>query len=159
LPKETPNNGWLLFYSYSHKDEHLRDQLETHLSLLKRQGVLAGWHDRRITAGMEWEGKIDKNLNAAHVILLLLSADFLASDYCYDIETKRAIERHRNGEARLIPIVLRACDWTSAPFGRIQALPTDAKAITSWPNIDEAFTDVAKGIRAVVEELKRPDPK
>ena len=145
-----------VFFSYSHKDEELRDQLEKHLSILKRQGVITGWHDRRIGAGREWEGEIDKHLNTADVILLLISADFLASDYCYDVEMKRAMERHEAGETRVIPVILRPVDWKGAPFGKLQALPKDAKPVTSWPNRDEAFTDVAQGIRAAVEELAGP---
>lgn len=142
-----------LFYSYSHKDEKLREKLEEHLSLLQRQGVIAGWHDRKIGAGQEWKGAIDKYLNEAQIILLLVSSSFLASYYCYDVETKRAIERHDRGEARVIPIVLRKCDWHNAPFGKLQALPRDSKAITSWRNRDEAWTDVALGIRRAVEAI------
>jgi hypothetical protein len=110
-------------------------------------------YDREIGAGREWEGQIDQNLESAHVILLLVSADFIDSDYCYSVEMKRAIERHEAGTARVVPIILRACDWTTALFGKLQALPTDGKPITSWGNQDEALTDVAKGIRKVVTEL------
>lgn len=144
-----------LFYSYSHKDEGLRDQLETHLASLQRQEVITEWHDRNITGGTEWKGQIDENLERSEIILLLVSADFIASDYCYDIETKRALERHDEGSARVIPVILRACDWHGMPFQKLQAFPKDAKAITSWTNIDEAFTDVSKGIRKVAEELRK----
>src|SRR3954471_1709733 len=112
---ERPAAPISLFYSYSHKDEALRDELETHLSLLKRQGVIAGWHDRRIEAGTEWAGAIDKNLEEAGIILLLVSADFLASPYCWDVEVRRAMERHEAGTARVIPVILRPVDWHSAP--------------------------------------------
>ncbi len=145
-----------VFYSYSHVDEELRDQMEKHLAVLKREGFIDQWHDRRIEAGEEWGPSIDENLEGAHIILLLVSSDFLASNYCYDIEMKRALERQELGEARVIPIVLRSCDWSLAPFAKLQALPKDAMAVTSWPNQDEAFTDVAKGIRKVVETLRRP---
>ncbi len=142
-----------LFYSYSHQDEELRKELENHLSLLRRKGLLSAWHDRMIGAGDEWKGAIDKNLEGAHVILLLVSSSFLASDYCWDVETKRAVERHDRDEAKVIPIILRPCDWQGAPFGKIQALPRDGKAITSWSNRDEAFTDVALGIRRAIEAM------
>ena len=92
-----------LFFSYSHKDETLRDKLANHLKLLERQGVISAWYDRDLTAGTEWAGQIDKHLESAQVILLLISADFLASDYCYDMELKRAMELHELGEARVIP--------------------------------------------------------
>ncbi len=112
-----------VFYSYSHHDEVLRDELEKHLSILRRQGVISQWHDRQIGAGREWEGQIDQRLNSAQVILILISADFLASDYCYDIEMMRAMERNDSGEARVIPVILRSVDWRGAPFGKLQAPP------------------------------------
>jgi hypothetical protein len=146
-----------IFISYSHKDEALREQLGTHLSLLRREGVIDEWHDRRIDAGQEWAGEIDAHLNSAAVILLLVSADFLASDYCYNLEMKRALERHDARDARVIPVILRPVDWRGALFGKLQALPKDGKAVTSWPNQDEAFTDIAAAIRRVVKGL-RPRP-
>ncbi|XXX81951.1 TIR domain-containing protein [Sorangium sp. So ce134] len=144
-----------LFFSYSHKDEALRDELETHLALLKREGILQTWHDRRIGASAEWAGQIDRNLDEAEVILLLISADFLASNYCFDKEMKRALERHHAGQAHVIPVLLRKTDWHSAPFARLQALPRNARPVTSWQDRDEAWTDVAKGIRHAVEALRR----
>ena len=75
---------------------------------------------------------IDEHLEAADVVLLLISADFLASDYCYDTEMKRALEKHKAGKARVIPIIIRPVDWKGAPFGELQALPKNAKAVTSW---------------------------
>jgi hypothetical protein len=142
-----------VFYSYSHEDEVLRGDLVNALALLRRQGHIAPWHDRMIGAGDEWKGEIDKNLEEAQLILLLISSSFLASDYCYDIEMKRAIERHDRGEAKVIPVILRQCDWQGAPFGKLQALPKDGNAVTSWANKDEAWTDVAKGIRRAVEAI------
>ncbi|MCB9922429.1 MAG: toll/interleukin-1 receptor domain-containing protein [Planctomycetaceae bacterium] len=147
---DTLSSGFVLFYSYSHCDECLRDELERHLSSLKREGLISHWHDRRIEGGEEWKTKIDDGLESAHLILLLVSSDFLASDYCYNIEMKRALERHHAGHARVIPIILRSCDWSAAPFHSIQALPKDGMAVTSWSNQDEAFTDIAKSIRTIV---------
>src|SRR5262245_30109477 len=100
-----------IFYSYAHEDEELRKELEKHLANLRRQGVIGDWHDRRIGAGQEWAGAIDAHLDSARIILLLISADFLASDYCYDIELKQAMARHAGGEARVIPVILRPVDW------------------------------------------------
>ncbi len=125
--------------------------MQKHLSILKRQGVIREWYDREITAGTEWKGQLDQHLNAAGVILLLVSAAFLASDYCYDVEMRRALERHDQGEARVIPVILRMVDgWQLAPFGKIQSLPTDGKPVTSWKIRDEAFADVARGIRNAI---------
>lgn len=140
-----------LIFSYSHKDEDLRDRLETHLVMLKRQGVIDVWHDRRIAAGDEFDHAISDELEQADIILLLVSPDFLASEYCYDVEVKRAMERHESGAARVIPVILRPCDWQSAPFGKLLAAPQDGRPITKWPDLDEAFLDVAKAIRRVAE--------
>ncbi len=142
-----------VFYSYAHKDESFRNKLETHLSLLQRQGLITAWHDRHIQPGTDWSQDIDEHLERASVILLLISADFLASDYCYGIEMQRALERHKANEARVIPILLRPVDWDKAPFAHLQALPTGAKPISTWRNRDAAFTDVAAGIRRVIEDL------
>ncbi len=142
-----------LFYSYSHKDEKLRGELVKHLSILKRRGVISSWSDREIGAGEEWRGAIDEHLNSAGIILLLISADFIDSDYCYDIEMTRAMERHKSGEARVIPIFLRQVNWKGAPFGELQALPTDTKPVSSWDDPDEAFTIVSDGIQKAVEKL------
>ena len=150
--------GKRVFISYAHKDEALRKRLDTHLSLMQRQGLIQTWHDRQIQAGTNWAEAIDTQLEEASVILLLISPDFLASDYCYDKELQRAVERHTRGEARVIPVILRPCDWHSAPFGALQAVPRDGKAITSWKNRDEAFADVATGLRKAMIEVSTHQP-
>jgi len=142
-----------LFCSYAHEDESLLQKLETHLSMLKRQGLISTWYDRQITAGTQWARAIDAHLNSASVILLLISPDFFASDYCYGIEMMRALARHKANEARVIPILLRPVDWKGAPFAHLQALPTNAKPITTWSNRDEAFANVVTGIRRAIEDL------
>lgn len=103
-----------VFISYSHKDERMRDEIVNHLANLKRQGVITAWHDRKISAGNEWSGEIDQHLNTASVILLLISANFMASDYCNDVEVKRAMKRHEAGDAKVIPVILRPVDWAHA---------------------------------------------
>lgn len=153
MSHELPTSPLRLFYSYSHRDEELRAELEKHLSVLRRQGVISGWSDRRIEPGKEFAGEIDRQLDTADIVLLLVSADFLASDYCYDVEMTRAMQRHAGGAARIIPIICRPCDWMSAPFGKLQALPSEAKPVTLWPNPDAAFEDIARGIRRVCQAL------
>jgi hypothetical protein len=145
-----------VFFSYSHKDEALRDELAVHLKMLERTGAIRSWHDRRIGAGDSWKVAIDENLKKAGVVLLLVSADFLASDYCYDVEMKQALARHDAHEAVVVPVILRECRWDKTPFARLQALPKDAKPITSWANRDEAWTSVAAGIEAVVARRAGP---
>ncbi len=137
-----------VFFSYCHKDEALRDQLETHLAMLKRQGVISMWHDRRLVAGDNVDAGIAIELDRADIILMLVSPDFLASDYCYGVEVARALERYAAGEARVIPVILRPCDWQAAPFGKLLAAPTDGRPVTKWPDPDDAFLDITKAIRA-----------
>lgn len=144
-----------VFFSYSHADEILRDQLEIHLSGLKRQRVISTWHDRRILAGSDFDKAIDQNLENADVILLLISPDFIASDYCYEREMTRALQRHFAGSARVIPVILRPCDWHDLQFGKLLATPRDGRAITKWPNADEAFLDVVNSIKTALSELGR----
>jgi hypothetical protein len=145
-----------VFFSYSHKDEALRDQLETHLAMLKRQGVISTWHDRRLVAGDDLNAGISRELETADIILLLVSADFLASDYCYGIEMARALERHQSGAARVIPVILRPCDWHHAPFGTLLAAPKDGRPVTKFPDPDDAFLDITNAIRAAIGTQHAP---
>jgi hypothetical protein len=147
-----------IFFCYAHEDEALLKKLKAHLIPLQRQRVIDLWHDRDISAGTEWEQEISHHLNAAQIILLLVSPDFMASDYCYGIEMKRALERHQRGEARVIPIILRHVYWQGI-LGTLQALPTDAKTVKSWLDPDEAFFEVTEGIRKVVEGLMIKPPR
>jgi len=142
-----------VFFSYSHEDEQLRNQLEQQLAILKRQNVIATWHDRRITAGEEIDHAISSNLEMANIILLLVSPAFLASDYCYDREMQRAMDRHEAGEAVAIPVILRPCDWHGTPFGKLLATPTDGKPVTQWADRDQAFLEVTKAIQAAAAKL------
>ncbi len=142
-----------VFFSYSHVDAALRDRLETALAMLQHEGLIEPWHDRRIIAGDEFDPAIDEELERADVILLLASPNFLASPYCFGIEVRRAMERHKAGTARVIPVILRPCEWERAPFGALQAIPTGGRPITRWPDQDEAFLDVARAIRTAVQAI------
>lgn len=141
-----------VFFSYAPEDDHWRQELEKHLSLLKREGLIDGWHQRAILAGQEVARTIDAHFTSARLILLLVSSDFLASDYCWGVEMQRAMERHEAGEAVVIPIIVRPVDWRTAIFARLQALPTEGEPITSalWHSTDDALLDVAQGIRKTV---------
>jgi len=151
--EETGRRRLSVFVSYTHRDEDLRAQLDRHLSALRIEGLIDTWHDRHIRYGTMWRDEIDSNLEAADVILLLISADFLASRYCRDVEMKRAMQRHREGTAQVIPIILRDCDWHGLDVTELQAMPQDGRAVTSWPNQDEAFSQIVKGIRHVVRYI------
>ena len=142
-----------LFISYSHKDESHRSELETHLAMLKRKNIVSVWHDRKIVAGDEWKNEIDTNLESADIILFLISPDFLASDYCYDIEVKKAMEIHDACQAKIIPIIVRNCDWHDCEFSKLQALPKDAKAIAIWDDKDSAWLDVTNGLKKHIADF------
>ena len=143
-----------VFISYSHKDETYRNELDAHLSNLRRQDIIAAWYDREISPGADWASEIDTNLNNAQIILLLISSDFMKSDYCNGIEMKRALERHEAKEALVIPIILRPVDWEDAPFARLQVRPTNAKPVSRWDDKDEAYVNIVQGIRTAINELK-----
>lgn len=141
-----------VFLAYSHQDEELRNELETHMALLKRQNIIGVWHDRRIGAGKDIDSTIHSEFDKCQIILLLVSSYFLNSDYCYDVEMTRAMERHKEGSARVIPVILRPCDWKPAPFGGLKALPKDGKPVTKYADQHEAFLEIAQGVRDVASE-------
>ena len=147
-----------IFFCYAREDEALLNKLKTHLRPLQRQGLIDVWYDRNISAGTEWEQEINQQLNSAQIVLLLVSPDFMDSDYCYSIEMKRALERHTRGEAKVIPVILRPVYWHGEPLGKLQALPTDGKPVTDldWHDLDRALYDVTAGIYKVVMQLTPP---
>ncbi len=142
-----------VFVSYSHADEKHKDAIVKHLKPLERMSLISEWHDRKLLAGDDWGSEINRNLDEADLVLLLISIDFINSKYCYDIEMDRALERHNAGNCRVVPVILRGCLWQHTPFSRLLALPRDGKPVTSWPDIDEGYTNVAEGIRAVADEI------
>jgi hypothetical protein len=129
----------------------LLDQLAKHLSILQRQTIIESRHDRKIQAGEEWDRKIDSNLESAQIILLLVSPDFVASDYCYEKEVEKAMQRYESGQSKVIPVILRPVDLSGTPFSKLQALPKNAEPVTKWQNEDEAFYEIAQAIKLVVE--------
>ena len=144
-----------ILFSYAREDEKLRDELEKGLSVLKRQNRIVCWHDRQISGGDPWEQAISSHLDTADIILLLVSRAFIASDYSNRVEVRYALERHEKGEVRVIPVILRQCDWHDEPFAKLQALPRDARPVTDWSNLDNALYDVVSGIKKVVVELEK----
>jgi hypothetical protein len=143
-----------VFISYSHKDEGFRNELEDHLSMLRRKEVISVWHDRKILAGDDWKGEIDENMDKANIVLFLISPSFLASDYCYDIEVKKAIENRELGKCQIISIIIRPCDWHDCEFSRFQAVPKDGIPISTWGNRDEAWLDAINGIKKHVVNFR-----
>ncbi len=141
-----------IFCSYSHQDDSLRKEFENSVALLRRQKLVQIWHDRQILAGEDWAGDIDEHLNSADMITLFVSADFLASDYCYDKELSRALEREKQNEVLIVPIIVRPCDWDDAPFAHLQVIPSGL-AVTSWTNRDEAWKSVAVSLKGTVRKV------
>lgn len=146
-----------VFVAYSHADEPIRRELETHLAALTRSGLLAIWHDRMLTTGTDWRRELSDRIDTCDAIILLISADFIASDYCYGVEMSRALERYAEGSAIVVPVIARPCYWALTPISTIQAAPTDGRAITTWTNRDEALLDVAKHLHRVVQ-ARAPKP-
>ena len=135
-----------VFFSYSHRDETWRDELEIHLQSLQRQGLIDTWHDRRILAGDDVHDSISEHLESASIILLLVSPYFIASDYCYNVEMARALELHQNDEARVIPVILEPCVWHKLPFGDLRATPNDGKPVSKFSNPHDAFVEIVNAI-------------
>ncbi|GER89772.1 hypothetical protein KDW_39340 [Dictyobacter vulcani] len=142
-----------VFYSYASEDEKYFQTLQTHLSMLQRQHFISTWNDNQIKAGMHRRQTIDDHLENAAVILLLISPDFLASDYCYNFVMRRALQRGANREAQIVPILVRPCDWSPAPFAELQCFPRNGKPITLWENHDLAWNDVTAGVRQIITDL------
>ncbi|MFN2577703.1 MAG: tetratricopeptide repeat protein [Pyrinomonadaceae bacterium] len=145
-----------VFCSYSQTDRDVKNGLITQLAPLERSGRIKVWDDSKIVAG-DWQSQINEHLNSAKIILLLVSADFLASDYCYKIEMERALERHNNADAYVFPVILRPCLWSESPLKKLQALPARGRPIVNWPDLDEGFLSVAVGILGAVPELLDAD--
>src|SRR5439155_24274988 len=147
------NMAFEIFISYAHEDRLYLKELEKHLANLKRQNIIASWYDGDITPGSEWQSQIMERLNSAQIILLLVSADFINSDFCYGIELQQALAGQDANQARVIPIIVRPVDWKGAPFAKLQALPTGAKPVTRWSTHDDAFLNVVQGIRKAIDDL------
>jgi hypothetical protein len=148
-----------LFYSYAHADEPLCEELRKHLTALQRSGLIRDWHDRKIDEGSEWALKIHEALERAGIILLLVSADFLASTYINENELPFALKRHTDGGAVVIPVLLRPVEWRDTPFAKLQVLPTGARPVTAWPDRDAAFSDVAGRLRELLYRRLLDDAK
>lgn len=142
-----------IFLSYAHADEDLKKELDKNLMPLKRSGKIETWSDRELIAGQEWNEEILDELNKAEIILLLISIDFIASQYIWDKELAIAMKRHEEGTARVVPVILRNCDWNEMPFAKLQALPRNAKPVTAYENRDDAFTEIASAINKLVEYM------
>ena len=141
-----------VFFSYAREDGELAQQFKKHLSILQLQGLIT-WYDLDMTPpGIDWREDINLHVDSAQIILILVSPDFLASNYAWD-EMQRALERHKSRTARVIPIILRPTFWKNTPLGKLHSLPRDGKAMTAWQSFDLAYLDVTRGIRETIEDI------
>lgn len=136
-----------VFMSYSHEDEKYKEKLDKHLAVLKRNKKIKTWNDRKLVPGKDIDKEIGKSLVEADIIILLLSADFFASEYCYCTEMTKALELYEEGQNMIVPVIVRSCDWLGSPLAKLVALPKDGKAINKWEDEDEAYMDVVAGIK------------
>ncbi|MCP4306794.1 MAG: toll/interleukin-1 receptor domain-containing protein [bacterium] len=143
-----------IFVSYSHADNKIKNDLLKHLAPLSRLSLVRHWHDDEIKPGDEWQKAIADKLRSSQIVLLLISSDFISSKYCYEKELDGAMKRHKAKEMAVLPVILRPCLWQDLQFGKLQALPNNGRAITSWGNLDEALTNVATGVREAVQSLQ-----
>ncbi|HEY0754328.1 MAG TPA: toll/interleukin-1 receptor domain-containing protein [Ktedonobacteraceae bacterium] len=144
-----------ILFSYTHADEKLREQLESHLAALKRKKRIICWHDRYIRAGLTWRAQINEHLDTADIIIFLISPDFLNSDYCNNVEVRHALKRSEKGDVCIVPVILRRSDWKGEVLGEFQALPCDAKPVVEWSDLDVALYDVVKGLKEIIVEMEQ----
>ena len=147
--------GYRVFVSYSRRDEKLKERLLDHLSIMIQSGSIQVWHDRLISPGTDWQREIENRICTSDVVLLLISASFMASGYCVGVELRKALALHESKKVIVVPVILREVDWTASLFAHLQALPTGGKPVTSWKDRDRAFMEIAKGIRKVLPSIQR----
>lgn len=144
-----------VFCCYAHEDEAFRAELAAHIARLKHQQVIQDWHDRNISAELEWADQVDSHLASADVVLLLVSPDFMASDYCYDEEMACALKRHEQGLAIVVPIMLKPTDLQDSPLMHLQSLPLALKPLSLWPDRGQAYADVVRGLHRLIVSLHK----
>lgn len=145
-----------IFLSFAHEDRAFRDALDVHLSVLQRAGLISDWHKQEVLPGSEWQDVVDQRFNQADIILLFVTPNFVASDYCYSVQMNQALAKHDAGLARVIPILFRPTFWydLDLPFTKLQKLPTSGnKAVSEWKNKDRAYVEIVEGIKRAIEEL------
>jgi hypothetical protein len=150
-----PTRPYDIFLSYAHEDEALMTLVRKHLVVYDRLGQIRKWWDRKIVAGASVDHAISSRISSSDVILLFISADFVASNYCYEVEMTKALSQHREGQSVVVPVILRPCVWKNTPLGSLLALPRDGRPLASWPDQDEAAKDIAEGVMRAVVDLQQ----
>lgn len=154
-----------VFYSYSRADQKQRLKLSKHLALMERSGLIRAWYDNEILPGAEFDKEIAQKLAEADIILLLISPDFMASDYCQDIELPAAMKRREDSGVAVLPVIIRETHgWKTHPvegitLGKLNALPLSGKPVPDWPTQDKGWANIAAGIERVANELLKQRTK
>lgn len=145
-----------IFIAYSRQDHDLLTELRQHTKILERAHKIKIWHDGEIEAGHEWESEIKKALYSADIVLLLISKDFLASDYCYEKEMVEVLDLHRTRKIIVLPIILKPCAWKDAPFAKFQVLPLGGIPIISpnWHSRDEPFLEIVEILKTKSAQIR-----
>jgi hypothetical protein len=146
-----------IFYSYSKQDQELLDRLLSHMRVLERVGLIEEWSNTAIQPGDDRNLTTEKYLRNADIILLLISANFINTDFCYEVELSLALQEHQRGKALVIPIFLRPCSWQDTPIAQLQGLPRNNQSITShpyWSDQDEAFYEIVQELKLLIRKLK-----
>jgi hypothetical protein len=141
------------FFSYAHEDVDVIANLQKHLAPLRHEEIVEFWYDRDLVAGENWDDAITSRLEDADIVIVIVSSDFVSSEYAYGKELSRALELHERGQLRVVPVIARNCRWQNLPIGRLQALPESGRPITSWTDRDDAYVSVALGIEEVARQL------
>ena len=154
--KAMNNKKVKVFLSYSHADEEFKKNLDIHFAPLRRnEKKVETWNDRKLIPGTKFDEEIKKHLNEDDIIILLISADFIESDYCYNVEMKTALERMENSEAVVIPVIVRPCLWKETPLGCIQALPKDGNPISKYQDSDDAYLEIVESVSNIIENFNK----
>ena len=137
---QQPKKPYDLFYCYADEDKALLNKLETHLSALKREGLIRSWSKQGISPGTNWQYELNNQINRASIILLLVSSNFTHSEHVYNFEIERVVKKRQTKKAIIIPVLIRSCDWEEVKFGEheklsdYEVLPQNRKPVTRWPD-------------------------
>ena len=154
MPKD---NHIKIFIAYSREDTDILTELRKNLVVLERTQDIDVWYDGEIEVGANWANSIKEELHSADIILLLISQNFIASDYCYDTEMTQALALHETGKVKVIPVIARECLWQDTPFAKLQALPSDGKPIMSktWENANRPYFIIANELKEAVNRIRQ----
>jgi hypothetical protein len=140
-----------VFISYCREDARWMDRLQHHLALLRHQGVVF-WEASEVDAGSDWYGTLERKVEDSQIFVIFVSADYLASKEQHRI-LLRALDRHKAGDAVILPIITTPCDWQSTPLNSLQVLPEGGKPLVRWQDPNEVLEQIAELLKRTVDKL------